>query len=628
MKSFKRLIVSVVALSLTISLTGCGIIRQMMSILNGDYSEEPSRSEPTAHEEVTGVIGKDGGVIEDEESNVRISIPQGALSEETTITAQYVEEPSLMSNQVQSGFLAAVEFGPSGTAFEKPVEVSLQLAKTPINSELSVFCYNESERVWEYVTDATVQYGSIAKFSVAHFSSYQIVDRTKDFLNEWTNIVKHAKANGLSDTEAIEAFRDYLVNDKHIMDYYEQFDGYWYEPCGLKLNGKYQVNGEQGDPNQLYHSEGESNKVGDKYGLSKIDGGISTKDKVKNASSNSEVYDITVIVEYKLIKPDIELSTTKKNLKKGESTTINIRCHYTNVANYFDQFKDIEMSNYMLTISKPTNFTTDKSAVLTDGNGEASFVVTAKENDKAETITVNFDVSGSFGVHAEGNVTLNSEGYHVSGHVKEEKEFVFNSNTPTELSIVTTQNGSFKIIVEYDFEGDISEDDGQLTGSLSFMNFTASLSSSPWKGYASNEDFVAYYTFDIYTSLGTVESLNPSFNITGEKSMDNQCITYINGDSKNIGVINGDGYLDTLILGGDSDEYRQDHTFKLTISSNISALLNFVLEPGTQNNSSSAFKDDYKETFYIGGTETTLLSGWGFSYSSETSLTTQTITIS
>ena len=65
MKTFKRLIISVAALSLTISLTGCGIIRQMMSILNGDYSEEPSRSEPTTHEEVTGVIGKDGGVIED-----------------------------------------------------------------------------------------------------------------------------------------------------------------------------------------------------------------------------------------------------------------------------------------------------------------------------------------------------------------------------------------------------------------------------------------------------------------------------------------------------------------------------------------------------------------------------------
>ena len=576
MKSFKRLIVSVVALSLTISLTGCGIIRQMMSILNGDYSEEPSQSEPTTHEEVTGVIGKDGGVIEDEESNVRISIPQGALQEDTNISAQYVEEPATISNNVQTGFLGAVTFGPSGTTFDKPVEVSVQLIEEPKNSSLSVFCYNESEKLWEYVTEASVVNISVAKFEITHFSTYQVVDRTRDFLNEYQNIVRHAKVNGLSDAEIIEEFRDYLVRDKHIMDYYEKFDGYWYEPCGLKLSGQYQINGEQNDPNHSFISEGESNKVGDTYGLCKIDGATSSKSAMHNASSTSEIFDVCVIVEYKMIKPDIELTASKKKLKKGETATISIRCHYTNVANFFDEFKDLELANYMLTIAKPTHFSTDKSVVLTNGSGRASFIVTALESNKAETITVSFDVSGPFGVHAEGNITLNSEGYTFEGHIEEELEFRYLYPETEEEGGILEEEGIFKIMIEYDIDGSFTEKDGDLTGSITISNTVVSFANQELHYYG----FAEGKRVDLYTNVfdptGTVNTTNPTLKMGGSV-FSNMCdptiedietLATTSGNFNSRESLNGENY-DTVYTAGD-----------VIVKNSASSLLPFELTVG------------------------------------------------
>lgn len=72
-------------------------------------------------------------------------------------------------------FLGAAEFGPSGTVFKEPVEVSMKLTKVPNGSEISVFCYDEENKIWDYVTEATCE-GDIAKFKVTHFSTYKCLD--------------------------------------------------------------------------------------------------------------------------------------------------------------------------------------------------------------------------------------------------------------------------------------------------------------------------------------------------------------------------------------------------------------------------------------------------------------------
>ena len=630
MKSFKKFFISALLVTSTISLTSCKWIRGIMSFLNEDDDvSEVSRSEPKPHEAVQSTVGRSGGVIKDEEDNIKISIPEGALSEDTNISAKYVEEPSFINNQIQTGFLGAVEFGPSGTTFNKPVEVSIQLIEEPNNSSLSVFCYNETEMLWEYVTEASVVNVSIAKFEVTHFSTYQVVNRTSDFYNEYQNIVRHAKVNGLSDTEIIEAFRDYLVNNKHIMDYYEKFNGYWYEPCGLKLSGKYQINGQSGDLEKLYLSEGESNKVGDTYGMCKIDGATSSQQDYKNRSSSSEAFDILVLVEYKLIKPDIELSASKKKLKKGETATISIRCHYTNVANHFEQFKDIEMSNYMLTIAKPTHFSTDKSVVLTNGSGRASFIVTALESNKAETITVNFDVSGPFGVHAEGNITLNSEGTTFEGRIEETYYITYEPNTMGLYSPEISQVGSLSMTISYDFSGVIEDKEGDLVGSVEIKNVDVSLESEQLL-YIVDNNSTPYSYGDYYVDMfknknplvssnasidcvvsqesdGSVSLLGTSFEDIANQTGNVETIAYM--------VIPSEGYRDEIAY--------EDFDFEINISTGSTVLLPFELVKGTQTYNESSLVDEVE--IYFGGES--LDDYRGCSFSTPVTKTTQIITV-
>ena len=581
MKSFKRLIVSAVALSLTISLTGCGIIRQMMSILNGDYSEEPSRSEPTTHEEVTGVVGKDGGVIEDEESNVRISIPQGALSEDTTITAQYVEEPSYLEANPSMNFLGAVEFGPSGTTFDKPVEVSLQLTDTPKHNKISIFCYSEEYGQWDFVTEADVNY-NVATFSISHFSKYKALDMSKGMLMKFHDLVKQAQATGQLDSWVLENFEDYLINEEHVMDIYSLFGGYWYEPCGLIIDGNYHINGKEGDPNQLTDLIGETNKVGNTYGLCH-DGQLvvdakTYKEIEGKPKEGQEIIAVGVTVYYKMIKPDIDLTASKKKLAKGESATINIRCHYVNATNYFDEFKDLDMDNYMLTIKKPSHFDIDKTAVLTK-NGRESFVVTAKEDNVAETITVNFDVSGDHGVHAEGNITLNSEGYTFEGHIEEELEFRYLAPDMEEDGGVLEDEGIFKIIIEYDVDGSFTEKDGDLTGSVTISNTTVLFDNQELHYYGYDDGKRADIYIDVFSSVGTNSTTSQTLKMSGsvftnmcDPTIDDiQTLATAGGSFVSRETLGGQVYDNTMAIGSvvikNSDSSLQP--FELTVGEHV-----------------------------------------------------------
>ena len=517
MKAIKKLAVSAISILLTISLTGCGIIREMMSILNGSYPEEVSTSEPTSYEKVETMIGKDGGVVKDEEENVTISIPQGALQEDTNISAQYIEEPSYLEANPSMNFLGAVEFGPSGTTFDKPVEVSLQLTNTPKHNKISIFCYSEEYGQWDFVTEADVNY-NVATFSISHFSKYKALDMSKGMLMKFHDLVKQAQATGQPDSWVLENFEDYLINEEHVMDIYSLFGGYWYEPCGLIIDGNYHINGKEGDPNQLTDLIGETNKVGNTYGLCH-DGQLvvdakTYKEIEGKPKEGQEIIAVGVTVYYKMIKPDIDLTASKKKLAKGESATINIRCHYVNVTNHFDEFKDLDMDGYMLTIPRPSHFDVDKTTVLTNG-GIASFVVTAKEDNVAETITVNFDVSGSFGVHAEGNITLNSEGYTFEGHIEEELEFRYLAPEMEEDGGILEEEGIFKIIIEYDIDGSFTEKDGDLTGSITISNTIVSFDNQElhYYGYTDGERGDAY--IDVFSSVGTNSTTSQTLKMSG-----------------------------------------------------------------------------------------------------------------
>ena len=620
MRSFKKLFIGVLLVASTISLTSCKWIKGFLSTLReDDETSEVSRPGPSSYEAVESTIGQDGGVIQDKDNNITISIPQGALKADTKISAQYVDAPELISNKLSLDFLGGVEFGPSGTVFDKPVTVDLALNKIPSGNTLAVFCYYEAEDLWEYVTDATVR-GDKASFEVNHFSKYQVINRTSEFLNEWQNIVRHGIVNGLSDAEKIEAFRDYLVNTKYIMDYYVEYGGYWYEPCGLKLSGDYQINNQRNDPNQTYISEGESNKVGEKYGLCTIDGATSSKNEKKNATENSELFDICVLVEYKIITPDIELSASKTKLTKGESASVTVRCHYTNVANHFDEFKDLELDGYLLRITKPTHFSVDKSSFITNGEGYGGFTVTALENNKAETITVTFDVTGDFGTHAEGNVTLNSAGLHISGHIKEEKHmtFILNFEAHGVTTVTTTQIGTFDLVVEYDFEGEIAEREETLGGNLKISNVTASFSSIGT--HVAHENFTAQY--DPFSYSADINTFDQS--IAFEASIaDNDCSLIAKESSKDLAIIVGSGAV-VAISGVGTRTEPVSYTITFGTSSNL--LLDFTTDEGTHTQNATSLVDKYTCIADYEG-DVVEFEDWNFDILTNTETVTQTITV-
>lgn len=605
MKSFKKLLAITLFITSTVALSSCGMIRNLFSgLLNGDSEPtEMSSYELTSHEAVSTLIGVDGGIIRDDEDNLKISIPQGALQADTNITAQYIDAPELISNNLSLDFLGGIEFGPSGTTFAEPITVDIKLNKAPSNNQLSVFCYYEAGDVWEYVTDAIVK-DDMASFTVTHFSKYQVMDRTSDFLNEFQNIVKHGKVNGFSDSEIIEAFRDYLINNKHIMDYYIQFGGYWYEPCGLKLSGAYQIDNQRSDPNQMAISEGQSNKVGNKYGLCTVDGATSSKKKAENVSLNSEMFDVTVLVEYKIITPDIELSASKTKLNKGETANVSVRCHYTNPANFYPEFKDLDLVGYPLRIAKPTHFSVNKSSLITDGEGGGDFTVTALEKDKAETIIVSFNVSGDFGTHAEGHITFNSQGgYSFTGRIEETYSMTYEPNTMGLYTPEISQYGSVTITVTYDFSGTIKEEENGPVGKVNITNASISIeneqllfivdnNSNPysyadnyWDMFKNKNPLVNYDTsIDCVVNEetdGSVSLLGTSFEDIAVQSGNVECIGYM--------VIPSEGYKRVTS--------EQDFEFEIKITTGSSVLLPFALIEGEETYTASSMLDEVNISF-------------------------------
>lgn len=487
MGNFKKLIIGLALTTMAFtSLVGCG--------------KKPSNQQssgPKEHTAVSKTIGTGGGFLKDG-TNVNITIPEGALKESTTISALYIEDATLLSNDISMGFLGAVEFGPSGTTFDKPVEVSLKLANPTSFYEVAVFCYDEESNRWDYVCDAEVE-ETIATFKVNHFSKYELLNLTQEMYLKFYDLVYEAVLNDKSDAWISESYKEYLVDYEHVMDLYTKYGNYWYEPCGLFVYGDYLINGKSGDQEALHFQVGESNKVGDKYGVSTVGGLFAKKSEFekakRTATETTQIVDVTVVLEYKMIKPTIQLTASKYKLKKGESTTVTAFCHHSNPHNYFSEYQELILSYYDLDLKTDANhLKLDKDHIVTNGDGKASFQVTSNDG-KAETIRAIFDVSGDFGTHAEGSTRIQGNEkvvYNMTGHIHEEWNYVTGDDETRDYSdkwetdVHTGTLGSVNISVDYDFKGTITWTNGiaiyggaPVEGVIDMTNLEVSLSTSP-----------------------------------------------------------------------------------------------------------------------------------------------------
>lgn len=476
---------------------------------------------------VTKSIGTAGGQVKDKNTGLELNIPAAALDKKENISIQYIGDPNNLNDKPHTNFLGAMEFLPSGTTFDKPVEVTVELNKEPSNNELCVFCYDEETKVWDYVTSASVE-NKTAKFNITHFSKYETLDITPAMYEKYFELVNEAVNSGKSDSWITESYEDYLINEKHVMDYYEESGGYWYEPCGFFVGGSYQINGKTGDGDQLVKRHGESNKVGNTYGYSKVGGKTSTHREASNKSVTVDAIDVTVTIEYKMITPQIELKSADKVLSKGESTNVNVRCHYAKASNTI--YPDIDLPGYDLDLEViEGNLKLSKNRVTTNSSGKALFKVTAKDDDGG-TVKAKFDVTGEFGTHAEKTIhfdndekaTFNFAGtitqeYSEKYRVSSEEDGVTGTKTIITRSGTT---GDFTLTMSYNVTGFITWRDGAWDGGRIAVNSIEVNADSSPASYTykvdypwDNEEKYEYHetsktTYDCFSGGASVEA-NP-----------------------------------------------------------------------------------------------------------------------
>ena len=557
--------------------------------------------EPIPYQTVTEQIGPTGGAIQDADANLSITIPNGALTNDASISATYVEEPSLLGNTPQMNFLGAVDFGPSGTVFDEDVEVTIKLTKKTYRDKLSVFCYNEANEMWEYVTDASVSEMTKATFNVRHFSKYQCLEITPDMLYKFVDLVHEAQASGYDDSWILSSYEDYLINDKHVMDEYAIFDGLYYEAQSLFIGGNYKLeNGKEGNPNDLTDQIGESNRVGNKLGLATVGGLIVTKEEADAAresnTENQEIIDVMVDIDYVMIKPNIDLSAEKVILEKGESTAISVYTHYTNPTNRLHP--ELVLPNYPLTL--PYNlkhFSTDVKELTTDQNGQGSFVATAL-SEGTENVKVMFYVSGYFGQYSASYIKLKCGGdYTITGHVSETISGTFKGGPEYETGGMTcTQIGSFNFIVEYGFVGSIDlKEDGTYKGLLQINTAVVSFGGTDAIHYYSGDGSSAELFFTMfYEEIITTPTFREIGFTANVNEIDKSC-TLAAGEICPIVESWVDGNVYEIISSsGHSMDFDTPLITLLEFRNSSGLLLPFTLEAGTYTDSLSSLMDTYK----------------------------------
>jgi hypothetical protein len=118
-------------------------------------------------------IGPAGGTLRTADGKLTLTIPAGALSQETRITARPVE------NKAPNGVGTGYEFGPDGTQFAKPVTLTYHytddelLGATP---EALAVAFQNTDRIWMLARSATVNRPArTITTTITHFSWWSLV---------------------------------------------------------------------------------------------------------------------------------------------------------------------------------------------------------------------------------------------------------------------------------------------------------------------------------------------------------------------------------------------------------------------------------------------------------------------
>ncbi|KKM42167.1 hypothetical protein LCGC14_1563350 [marine sediment metagenome] len=132
-------------------------------------------------ESATTNINETGGTVATDSGNAEVDIPADALSTDTSISVsggEETDETDIPAFQVQTGQEAVsliYSFGPEGTTFDTPVEITLKYDDTGIDeSTIDIYFYNSLTSQWE-AQGATCDIDlNECTLTVNHFSDYII----------------------------------------------------------------------------------------------------------------------------------------------------------------------------------------------------------------------------------------------------------------------------------------------------------------------------------------------------------------------------------------------------------------------------------------------------------------------
>ena len=159
----------------------------LFSIISCDNNQENVKPDPISKNgtptevgkptgTLTGkMIGPQGGTISTPDGKLTLTFPVGALTKETNITIQPVE------NKAWNGVGVGYEFGPDGSEFAKPVTFTYRYTDKEISgvaTETMGLAFQDQNKVWKMTAPLTVNKSQkTITGSISHFSWWSMVTR-------------------------------------------------------------------------------------------------------------------------------------------------------------------------------------------------------------------------------------------------------------------------------------------------------------------------------------------------------------------------------------------------------------------------------------------------------------------
>jgi hypothetical protein len=119
------------------------------------------------------VTAATGGEVALTKAGITLSVPPGALSEDTKITAEVVSKKDLTDAASLAGNV--VVFGPNGLKFDKPVSLQLDLAGAtiPKDAKVTLAFFDEAKKEWTDLEGSKLVDGKVTA-DTTHFTMFAV----------------------------------------------------------------------------------------------------------------------------------------------------------------------------------------------------------------------------------------------------------------------------------------------------------------------------------------------------------------------------------------------------------------------------------------------------------------------